>query len=725
MKKPTQNEGLSSAELVRFREGTSHRAYDFLGAHPAKRGSKSGYRFAVWAPNAQSVSVVCDQNNWDETASMMAPLGDTGIWETFVAGVKEGMCYKYHIINAQGDAVLKCDPYGFSSEKRPHNASLTARLDGYKWGDAKWIAKRAKTRPYDQPINIYEVHLGSWRRKHEMTDTGEQKFYDFREIADLLVPYLKDMGYTHIELLPIAEHPYDASWGYQVVGHYSITGRYGTPQDFMYFVDTMHKNGIGVLVDWVAAHFPRDAHGLSNFDGTALYEYEDARIGEHKEWGTLVFDYGKKEVISFLLSNAYYWFDKFHVDGLRVDAVSSMLYLDYSRREGEWRPNKFGGRENLEAVKLLQDVNKTIFRDFDNVLMVAEESTTWPLVTRPVDVGGLGFNFKWNMGWMNDALRYMSIDPIDRRYSHQLLTFSMMYAFAENYILPLSHDEVVHGKSSMLNKMFGEYDEKFSGLRLFYLYMMAHPGKKLTFMGNEFAQFDEWNFNKELDWMVLDYESHRRMKKFTKVLNAFYAQHEPLWQVEDSWDGFGWINPNDADHNVISFIRTGKQAADRVVCICNFANREWTYYRLGVPESGTYEILLNTDDKAYGGKGLLRKKTFKTEKMPWDGFEQSIVVKLPPLSGLYLKAAKKAAAKPAGKADKSVKAGTKKSVKAAAADAAKAKAQTETSKPAARKTAAKKTGETGKNAPKTTQISAGLSTSAASTPDKDTKAVQQ
>ncbi len=658
MKNTANSDGATKTQIAQFLGGTSHRAYELLGAHPARRGKKDGYAFCVWAPNAQSVSVVCDANNWDETADTMQPVGDTGLWETFIADVPEGMCYKYHVIGAVGDAVLKSDPYGFSSEMRPHDASLTASLSGYKWGDSKWMAARAKTPPYDKPLNIYELHPGSWRRKHEMTDMGEQKFYTFRELADLLVPYVKEMGYTHVELLPIAEHPYDASWGYQIVGHYAITGRYGTPQDFMYFVDTLHQNGIGVIVDWVPAHFPRDAHGLSTFDGTHLYEYQDARIGEHKEWGTLVFDFGKNEVISYLVSNAYFWLDKYHVDGLRADAVSSMLYLDYGRNPGEWLPNAQGGNENFEAVKLLQTVNKAVFADFPNILMIAEESTTWPLVTRPVDVGGLGFNFKWDMGWMNDTLRYMEVDPIDRRYYHKLLTFSMMYAFSENYILPLSHDEVVHGKHSMLNKMFGEYEEKFAGLRACYGYMMAHPGKKLSFMGNEFGQFDEWRFDRELDWMVLDYESHRRMKKFSKALNAFYKDQPALWQIEDSWDGFRWINPNDADHNVLTFLRMGKKKADTLLCVLNFAGRAWGYYRVGVPEAGEYQILLNSDDKAYGGGGMLRKKTYKAQAEPWDGFSHSIVLKLPPLSCLFLQhkksaaKGKSAAAKPPDKAEK-------------------------------------------------------------------------
>lgn len=688
--KKTNKEGVQEAQLQQFREGNCYRAYDFLGAHPAKRSGKEGYHFAVWAPYAQSVSVVCDLNNWDESANAMMPT-EAGIWETFIPGAYDGMCYKYHIINALGDEVLKCDPYGFSSEMRPHNASLTARLDTFQWKDTKWMNKRAKTAPYDQPMSIYEVHLGSWRRKHEMNEAGEQKFYGFREIADLLVPYLKKMEYTHIELMPISEHPYDASWGYQVVGHYAVTGRYGSPEDFMYFVDKMHENDIGVIIDWVPAHFPRDAHGLSTFDGTHLYEYQDARIGEHKEWGTLVFDYGKNEVVSYLLSNAYFWFDIYHVDGLRVDAVSSMLYLDYSRRDGEWIPNKYGGRENLEAIKLLQTVNKTVFADFPNILMVAEESTAWPLVTKPVDIGGLGFNYKWNMGWMNDVLRYMATDPIDRKYCHQMLTFSMMYAFAENYILPLSHDEVVYGKASMLNKMFGEYEEKFAGLRAFYTFMMAHPGKKLMFMGDEYGQFDEWKFDHELDWMVLEYDSHKRMQKFTKMLNAFYTQHNAMWQVEDSWDGFQWINPNDADHNVISFLRYGQKPASSVMCLCNFANREWTYYRVGVPQAGEYVITLNSDDKAYGGKGIIRKKTYKTEATPWDGFEQSIVVKLPPLSAMYLEHQAAAAKKPAAKKSTAKKPAAKKTTsKAAETKPAKAATKKTAKKPAAKPASSKK-----------------------------------
>ena len=638
-------DGISEFALYLFGEGTNYQSFDMLGAHPYEKDGAEGYRFSVWAPHAAQVAVVGTFNDWDLAQNLMEPIGETGVWYTFVPAVPEGCLYKFAITDAGGTLHYKADPYAYYAELRPGTASITADIGNYKWQDKKWETKKRKQAPYDKPMLIYEVHPGSWRRG----ENGE--FLNYRQLAESLVPYVKDMGYTHIELMPIAEHPYDGSWGYQTTGYYAATSRYGSCDDFMYFVDFCHQNDIAVILDWVPAHFPRDAYGLRQFDGTPLYEYADPRIGEHKEWGTLVFDYSKHEVVSFLISNAYFWLDKYHIDGLRVDAVSSMLYRDYDRSDGEWVPNEYGGKENLEAIKFLQDLNKVIFANFPNALMIAEESTAWPKITKPVHEGGLGFNYKWNMGWMNDTLRYMSMDPYFRKYNHNILTFLMFYAFSENYILPLSHDEVVHGKKSLLDKMYGSYEEKFAQLKMYYAYAIAHPGKKLLFMGGEIGQFVEWRPEEELDWMLLDYESHDNLHQFVRQLNHFYLESKALYQIEDSWDGFTWINANDENNSVLSFIRHGRAKGDNLIVVCNFTPVRRESYRIGVPSSGEYTIALSSDDKKFGGSSKTGISV-KAQKQTFGEFKYSLELELAPLTTIFLKRnvrERKKAEKPAKK----------------------------------------------------------------------------
>ena len=525
MKKKAQNP--ADVPLYLFHQGRNARAYDFFGAH----FEDGAVVFRVWAPRAKAVSVVGEFNGWDPVRSPMRRISD-GVWETSIERLAQYDTYKYAVTDGQGTVRMKADPFAFHAETRPATASKLYDLSGYGWRDADWIEKRDGGNIYRSPVNIYELHAGSWR----LHDDGAP--YSWRDLADALAPYLSDMGYTHVELLPVMEHPYDGSWGYQVTGYFAVTSRFGTPHDFMYFVDTMHLAGIGVILDWVPAHFPKDAHGLYEFDGTRQFEYADELKCEHKDWGTRVFDYGKNEVVSFLVSSAHFWFERFHADGLRVDAVASVLYLDYGRRNGEWRPNIYGGRENLEAVAFLRFLNESVFREYPGALMIAEESTAWPLVTAPVSDGGLGFNYKWNMGWMNDSLRYAALDGLSRKYNHDLITFSLFYAFSENFVLPVSHDEVVHGKKSLLDKMPGSYEEKFMGMKAFLGLMYAHPGKKLLFMGQEFGQFIEWDEKRQLDWFLLDYPAHRQLRDFTRALNRLYAESAPLWQIDDSWDGF-------------------------------------------------------------------------------------------------------------------------------------------------------------------------------------------
>lgn len=612
-----------------FHNGTNYKAYKFFGNHKI---NKDKFAFRVWAPNATAVSVVGDFNSWDNDANkckLVAP----GIWEATVKGVNIYDCYKYAVTSPTGVVHLKADPYAVHQETRPGTGSKVYELHNYSWGDEAWQEKKANQNILAQPINIYEVHFGSWKRH----DDGN--FLTYREMAEQLVPYVKDMGYTHIEMLPIMEYPYDGSWGYQVTGYFAATSRYGLPEDLMYFVDCCHKAGIGVILDWVPAHFPKDAFGLYEFDGTCCYEYSDMKKGEHKEWGTRVFDYSKNEVKSFLISSAEYWIDEFHFDGIRVDAVASMLYLDYCRKDGEWTPNKNGGRENLEAVEFFKQLNSTILSNHPGSMMIAEESTAWPMITMPPDKGGLGFNFKWNMGWMNDMLRYTSMDPLFRKGNHNCITFSFFYAFSENFILPISHDEVVHGKASLLNKMPGEYEMKFDGMRLFLAYMMAHPGKKLLFMGSEFGQFIEWNYKQGLDWLLLDYDKHRQLQGFTRELNNFYNEHSELWEIDYSWEGFQWISSEDNCNSVIAFRRINSKG-EEIIAVFNWTPNNFSSYKIGVPEKGTYKVLLDTSLAKYGGDKSRKDNAYKTKAQPIHGYEQNIDLKLHGLSALFLQKVK-------------------------------------------------------------------------------------
>lgn len=624
--KKRKNEDYNDFPLYVFHQGKNFKAQEFLGAHKVEDGK---YVFRVWAPNAASVFVTGTFNGWSEDAAPMTRLNDGGVWETYVDGVKNFDTYKFLIYTQNGRQLFKADPYAIHAETRPGTASKIFEGD-YKWNDDSWLKKRKESSVYNSPVNIYEVHLGSWKR-YENGST-----LSYRDLATELVSYAKDMGYTHIELLPVSEHPFDGSWGYQVTGYFAVTSRYGTPDDFKYFVDQCHKAGLGVIIDWVPAHFPKDAHGLAEFDGTPCYEYSDPRKGEHFQWGTKVFDFGRKEVQSFLISNACFWFDEYHVDGLRVDAVASMLYLDYGRADGQWIANANGGNENLEAVAFFKQLNETVFKEHGDVMMLAEESTSWPMVSKPVFMGGLGFNFKWNMGWMNDILRYFSLDGIFRKYNHDLITFSFFYAFSENFVLPISHDEVVHGKGSLINKMPGNYNEKFAGVRAFLGYMYAHPGKKLLFMGSEFGQFIEWDYKKGLDWLLLDYEMHVLLQDYTRELNKFYKKNAPLWQIDYSWKGFNWIVSDDNVNSVIAFVRTDEND-EKIVAVCNFTPVLRKNYKIGVPEGESYELVFNSDAKKFGGSDERIKKTYKTADGAMHGFEQYIELTLPPMTTLYFK----------------------------------------------------------------------------------------
>ena len=598
-------------------------AYKYLGSFSDK--GKTDFR--DWAPNAAAVSVVGSFNEWDESADPMNKK-DGGIWEKKIPALDNYASYKYAITGTDGVTVLKSDPYARHFETAPANASKFYFSD-YKWRDDEWREKRRKSNIYESPVNIYELHAGSWRRFEDGNT------YDYVTLARELSKYLKKMNYTHVELMPITEYPYEGSWGYQVSGYFAPTSRYGTPDDFKKFVDIMHENGIGVILDWVPAHFPRDGFGLYRFDGTPCYEYADPRKGEHKEWGTVVFDYGKPEVRSFLISSAVFWIKEYHIDGLRVDAVASMLYLDYGRQNGEWVPNSYGGRENLEAVQFLKDVNTAAFGADPSIMMIAEESTAWPLVTKPPHTGGLGFNFKWNMGWMNDMLRYMSLDPLFRKDNHDCLTFSFFYAFSENFILPISHDEVVHGKCSMIEKMPGEYDMKFASLKAFYTYMMSHPGKKLLFMGQEFAQFIEWDYKKGLDWLLLDYEAHKNMQNYVAQLNKFYLKSPELWEIDYSWDGFSWISNDDNSQSIISFRRIDK-SGNEIITVCNFVPVDREDYRIGVPRAGSYRRIFCSDDAKFGGK-TQTARSFRSEKIPMHGYENSVALSIPAMSVSYFR----------------------------------------------------------------------------------------
>ena len=613
-----------AAQLKAFQSGESRRAFAILGCHRAVREEHAGYLFRVWAPNAKAVSVVGDFNFWNLEDLPMTMIG-YGVWEAFSVYAQEGQAYKYAVTAQNGNTVMKMDPYGTQCCALPETSSRVCSLEGFVWHDAAYRRQVAKTKSLESPLNIYEVHAGSWKRHEDGTHLN------FVELGRELAPYCKDMGYTHIELLPIMEHPYEPSWGYQVTGYYAPTHRFGTPQQLMEFVDICHQNGLGVILDWVPAHFPKDLYGLYEFDGTCCYELQDPLMREHAEWGTRIFDYGRGEVASFLISNVIFWLEQYHVDGIRVDAVASMLYLDYNRRE--YHPNRYGGKENLEAIDFLRKLNAAAFEEFPQVLMIAEESTAFPMITKPGFDGGLGFLYKWNMGWMNDMLQYMSMDPLWRKGSHNNLTFTMTYAYSENFILPISHDEVVYGKCSMLNKMPGSYDEKFANLRTFYGFMAAHPGKKLSFMGNEFAQFDEWKYASGLDWQLLGYERHQQMQDFVKTLNHFYLDHPAFWQNDTDWTGFQWLQADDRDNSVVAFRRVDRQGRD-IVVVCNFCPVLREGYQMGVPKPYWYEPVLTSSDPKFGGDGVM-PTVAKGVKGDWGQFHYTAEFTIPPLSVTY------------------------------------------------------------------------------------------
>ncbi len=623
-----------------FNEGTHQEVYEKLGAHLMEISGVRGVLFAVWAPNARSVSVIGDFNAWDNRRHPMRVLGSSGIWELFVPGLAQGDTYKFAVKTQHGRVQDKADPYGFFGEVRPKTGSRVWDITKYAWKDSGWMAERAKTQNLAKPMSVYEVHPGSWKR----VPGEDNRFLTYRELAVELTDYVKDMGYTHVELMPVSEHPFDGSWGYQVTGYYAPTSRYGTPDDFMFFVDHMHQNGIGVLVDWVPGHFPKDDHGLSNFDGTGLYEHADPRKGEHLDWGTKIFNYGRNEVRNFLISNALFWLDKYHIDGFRVDAVASMLYLDYSRQGDNWVPNQYGGRENLEAIDFMKKLNELVYAKFPGATTIAEESTAWGGVSRPTYVGGLGFEFKWNMGWMHDTLVYMSQDPVYRKYHQGTLTFSMIYAFSENFILVFSHDEVVHGKASMINKMPGDMWQKFANLRLLYTFMWSHPGKKLLFMGQDFGQWDEWSEARSLDWHLLDYEPHRKLRQLVRDLNRLYKNEPALYEVDFEPFGFEWVDFYDSDNSVISFIRKARNG-EFLVIACNFTPVPRYDYRIGVPHLGRYEELLNSDSDAYWGGNIGNGGGLDADAIGWQGRPYSLKITLPPLGAVifkYRKSAKKA-----------------------------------------------------------------------------------
>ena len=621
-----------NAQAVRlFHEGENYYAYRYFGAHPETVKKKNGVRFRVWAPAAAAVSLVSDLNGWEVGKTPMAKNED-GIWEVFVPDVPLYTAYKYAITHADGSTTLKADPYAFHSETNGGTASKVYALENdFTWSDTKWMDARPQNASLiGQPVNIYEVHAGSWRRY------PDDNVFSYRVLADELIPYVKNMGYTHIELMPITEYPFDASWGYQVTGYYSVTSRYGTPADFKYLINKAHKAGIGVIVDWVPAHFPKDEFGLARFDVTTLYEDPNPKRGEHKDWGTLIFDFGKAEIQSFLISSAMLLLDEYHIDGIRVDAVAAMLYLDYGRNDGEWQPNEHGGKENLQAIAFLQKLNHAIGVEKPGVITVAEESTAWPLVTKPPKDGGLGFHYKWNMGWMNDTLSYIETDPYFRKYQHEKLTFPLVYAFSENYILPISHDEVVYGKRSLLNKFPGEYEQKFSGLRAFMTFMLSQPGKKLLFMGSEFGQFSEWRYDHELDWMLLDYDAHRHMQEFVRDVNHFYLKQKPMWENDLGWEGFQWIVADDRDNNILAYRRIDR-AGKELIFVINFAPVRRDNYCIGVPKKKSYKEIFNSESTVYGGSGIGNPDPVKAVKGQMHGQEQYISLTIPPLGAIVLR----------------------------------------------------------------------------------------
>jgi 1,4-alpha-glucan branching enzyme len=623
----TTNDLITDFDLYLLSEGTHYRSWEKLGAHLVKIGEQEGTVFTVWAPNAYKVSVIGDFNGWDNSVNPLSRIQDSGYWQGFVPGVEKGAFYKYSITSKFNNfQVEKTDPYAFHSEIRPATASIVWEIEGYSWQDKDWMNHRVERHHHAAPISIYELHLGSWMRRE---DGG---WLNYRELAEKLAEYVGHMGFTHVELLPVNEHPFDASWGYQTIGYFAPTSRFGTPQDFMYLVDTLHQQGIGVILDWVPAHFPRDSHGLGYFDGSHLYEHADPRQGEHRDWGTFIFNYGRTEVAEFLLSNALFWLEVYHIDGLRVDAVASMLYLDYSREEGEWIPNHYGGRENLEAIAFLKKFNELVYQEHPDVMTFAEESTSYPMVSRPTYLGGLGFGFKWNMGWMHDTLDYMSQDPIHRSYHHHKLTFSLLYAFHENFMLPFSHDEVVHGKGSMIGRMPGDDWRKFANLRLLYGYLFTHPGKKLLFMGCEIGQWSEWNHEVGIDWPLLQFPFHQGLQRWVRDLNTFLRGEPALYELDNVPAGFSWIDCNDSQQSILSFIRRGKNPGDIVVCAGNFTPVPRHNYRLGVPEMGYWEEVLNSDAPMYGGSGQGNFGGKEATPQSVHGESHSLNVTLPPLA---------------------------------------------------------------------------------------------
>lgn len=627
MDKTKEMLGISEFQTYLFNSGENYKSYEFLGC----RKTDNGYRFAVWAPNAKAVKVACDKNEWSGVGMELERFGNTGVWAGEFRNVKDGDLYKYAITAPDDTVYLRADPYARVCELRPGTASVVYGGDKFSWTDKKWINDRAKADAIHSPMNIYECHAGSWKTH------PDGSFYTYDELARELIPYLVEMGYTHVEFMPLTEYPFDGSWGYQVTGYFAATSRYGTPDQLKNLINECHKAGISVIMDWVPAHFPRDEHGLRMFDGTPCYEYADWREGEHKDWGTMVFDFAKGEVISFLTSSAYFWADEYHIDGLRVDAVSSMLYRDYSRNDGEWVANKFGDNRNLEAIELLQKINRTMGLEKPGFLMIAEESTAWPLVTAPPEDGGLGFNFKWNMGWMNDTLRYVSMDPYFRKDNHSLLTFLMMYAFSENFILPLSHDEVVHGKKSLIDKMFGEYGDKFNAYKTFLTYYMTIPGKKLMFMGGEIGQFLEWRYDEELEWNVLKLQAHRKLCEYVKNLNKIYKDNKALWELEQSWDGFAWINDADNENSVISYMRKGKDERDTVIVAANFTALDRENYKLGVPYPGEYEVILHSNSTEFGGTRRINKMRYTAKKQQYGNMDYTLSVPIDGNSAMIIK----------------------------------------------------------------------------------------
>uniref|UniRef100_UPI003FED8B0A 1,4-alpha-glucan branching protein GlgB n=1 Tax=Ruminococcus bromii TaxID=40518 RepID=UPI003FED8B0A len=624
------NEARPALEV--FHTGDSVRAYDFLGAHLVNRNDKNGVVFRVWAPTARSVSVAGDFNNWNNEANYMYNIG-YGVWEVFVEGVKEFCTYKYCIESEYGDRLMKADPYAFHAQTRPGQASVVYDIESYSWNDSEWFNKRKENNISSSPMNIYEIHAGSWRKY------PDGNFFNYQKLADELIPYLKEMHYTHVQLMPIMEYPYDGSWGFQTTGYYAPTSRYGTPSDFMAFVDKLHGEGIGVILDWVPSNFPTDDFGLARFDGSPLYESNDPKTSKRDSWGTCLFNYARFEVTSFLVSCAMFWLDKYHIDGLRIGALSSMLYLDYGKTEGEWKPNKFGGKENLDAVDFIKRLNTAVHMYHPDVMMFAEENTSWPKLTHKIEDGGLGFDFKWNMGWMNDMLHYMSLNSMWRPFNHDSLTFSFYYAFSEKFLLPISHDEVSHGKGSLIKQMPGKYDEQFAGVRAFITYMYAHPGKKLVFMGTEIGQFDEWNHEETIQWDLLEFEKHKKLKTFFKELNKFYLDCKPLYELDTVWKGFDWIHHDDYTNSVIAFKRTDKNG-DEIVSVCNFQPIRRDEYCIGVPKYGLYDEVFNSDEERFGGSGVVNGNNIKTEVMKIHGFDQGLSLTLPPLSVIYLRCTK-------------------------------------------------------------------------------------